>query len=151
MERDLVRETDFWNRESGVFCKGASGMTEPAEEPMSDGPENRKIVLLPIASLKPYAGNPRRHSAKQIRQIADSIRRFGFTNPILIDADGVVVAGHGRLEAGKLLGLDQLPTICLDQMTEAQRRAYVITDNSLPRTVGGTGSFWRRSSNTSRK
>ena len=57
-------------------------MTDPAEERMSDGPENRKIVLLPITSLKPYAGNPRRHSAKQIRQIADSIGRFAFANPI---------------------------------------------------------------------
>ena len=66
-----------------------------------------EVEMMSVAALKPYARNPRQHSAKQIRQIADSIREFGFTNPVLIDADGGVIAGHGRLEAAKLLGVTQ--------------------------------------------
>jgi DNA modification methylase len=90
-----------------------------------------KIEILPLASLKPYAKNPRTHSAKQIRQIADIIRLFGFTNPILIDDDGGVIAGHGRIRAAELLGIAQLPTIRLADMTEAQKRAYILADNKL--------------------
>jgi len=62
---------------------------------------NLKIEVMPITALKPYAHNPRTHSAKQLRQIADSIRQFGFINPVLIDPEGGVIAGHGRLEAGQ--------------------------------------------------
>jgi DNA modification methylase len=90
----------------------------------------------PIASLKPYARNPRTHSERQLRQIAESIRQFGFTNPVLIDADDGVIAGHGRIEAAKLLGLEQIPTIRLDQMSEAQKRAYVLADNKLAENAG---------------
>jgi len=92
---------------------------------------NLLIEVRPVASLQPYARNPRTHSAKQIRQIATSIRQFGFTNPILVDRDGGVVAGHGRLEAARLLGMQEVPTIRLDRMTEAQKRAYIIADNKL--------------------
>lgn len=94
------------------------------------------VEVLPVASLKPYAHNPRIHSAKQLRQIADSIRRFGFTNPVLIDADRGVIAGHGRIAAARLLGIDSVPTIRLDQMTEAEKRAYVIADNKLAENAG---------------
>ena len=73
----------------------------------------RPIELLSIASLRPYPGNARTHSKKQIRQIADSIRRFGFTNPVLIGDDGEIIAGHGRVEAAKLFGLESVPTIRL--------------------------------------
>ena len=97
---------------------------------------NLSIEVLPVASLKPYARNPHTHSAKQIRQIADSIRQFGFTNPILIDRDGGVVAGHGRIEATKLLGMQEVPTVRLDRMTEAQKRAYIIADNKLAENAG---------------
>jgi hypothetical protein len=79
-----------------------------------------KIEWLPIASLKPHSRNPRTHSAKQIRQIAESIRLFGFTNPVLVDRDGVI-AGHGRIEGAKLLGIEKVPTICLTDMTESQK------------------------------
>jgi ParB-like chromosome segregation protein Spo0J len=103
---------------------------------MADRLRNLKIELLPISSLKPYARNPRTHSPKQIRQIADSIRRFGFTNPVLVDAEGRVIAGHGRVEAAKLLGLERVPTIRLDRMTEAEKRAYVIADNKLAENAG---------------
>jgi hypothetical protein len=87
-------------------------------------------------TLKPYARNPRSHSPKQIRQIAQSIREFGFTNPILIDAERVVIAGHGRLEAAKLLGIERVPCIRLYHMTEAEKRAYVIADNKIAESAG---------------
>jgi DNA modification methylase len=97
---------------------------------------NQQIETLPVASLKPYARNPRTHSPKQIQQIANSIRKFGFTNPVLIDDDGGVIAGHGRIEAAKALGIKQVPTIRLDRMSEAQKRAYIIADNKLAENAG---------------
>ena len=68
------------------------------------------VEMRPIASLKPYARNPRTHSDKQIRQIAESIRVFGFNNPVLIDRNDEIIAGHGRVDAAKLLGLESVPT-----------------------------------------
>ena len=97
---------------------------------------NLKIEILPISSLKPCARNPRTHSPRQVRQIADSIQVFGFTNPVLIDDDGGVIAGHGRIKAAKLLGLEQLPTIRLADMTEVHRRAYILADNKLAENAG---------------
>ena len=94
------------------------------------------VVYRAIGELKAHARNPRTHSMKQIRQIAESIRRFGFTNPILIDAEDRIIAGHGRIEAAKLLGLSTVPTIRLDHLTEAQKRAYVIADNRLAELAG---------------
>ena len=70
--------------------------------------QSMEVELLPVASLRPYAGNARTHSKKQIRQIATSIERFGFTNPVLIGDDNEIVAGHGRVEAAKLLGRDKV-------------------------------------------
>lgn len=89
-----------------------------------------------ITSLRPAVRNPRTHSPKQIRQLVASIRTFGFTNPILIDGKDQVIAGHGRLAAAKCLQLDQVPTIRLEHLTEAQRRAYVVTDNKLAELAG---------------
>jgi ParB-like nuclease domain len=94
------------------------------------------IEPMAIARLRPFAGNARTHSKKQIRQIADSIARFGFTNPILIDDDGNVIAGHGRLEAAKRLGLKDVPTIRLSGLDAAQRRAYALADNKLALNAG---------------
>jgi hypothetical protein len=71
------------------------------------------IERMPVAHLRPYSGNARTHSKKQVRQIADSIRRFGFTNPVLIGQDGEIIAGHGRVEAAKLIGLESVPTVRL--------------------------------------
>lgn len=90
-----------------------------------------KIQWKSIKDLKPYANNPRQHSEKQIRQIADSIETFGFNNPILLDGDNGVIAGHGRLEAAKLIGFEFVPTIYLAHMNEVQKRAYIIADNKL--------------------
>src|SRR5215470_2187428 len=94
------------------------------------------IEPMPVAMLRPYPGNARTHSKKQIRQIADSIRRFGFTNPVLIGDDGSIIAGHGRVEAAKLIGLDSVPTVRLAHLNAAQRRAYVLADNKLALNAG---------------
>lgn len=95
-----------------------------------------KISYRNPAALKPRATNPRTHSKKQIRQIADSIERFGFTNPVLIDHAGGVIAGHGRIEAATLLGIEKVPTIRLEDLTEGEIRAYVIADNKLAENAG---------------
>ena len=84
-----------------------------------------------MEDLRPDPRNARRHDAKQVERIAESIRRFGFNNPVLVDADGMVIAGHGRLAAAKLAGLDTVTTLCLDHLSEAERRAYRIADNRL--------------------
>jgi DNA modification methylase len=91
---------------------------------------------MPVAILRPYARNARTHSKKQVRQIADSIRKFGFTNPILISADDEIIAGHGRVEAARLLGIKEVPTVRLAHLNEAQRRAYVLADNKLALNAG---------------
>jgi DNA modification methylase len=95
-----------------------------------------QIELRPIASLKLRRNNPRTHSERQIRQIAASIETFGFTNPVLIDATGAVIAGHGRVRAAKQLGMDTVPTVQLEHLSEAQVRAYVIADNKLAECAG---------------
>jgi len=90
-----------------------------------------KIVYRPIGELKPDPANARQHSKKQIRQIANSIKTFGFNVPILGDRDGNVIAGHGRLLACGELGMTEVPTLCLEHLTEAQIRAFTIADNRL--------------------
>jgi DNA modification methylase len=94
-------------------------------------PEDLSVTYLPPGELTAYANNARTHSKAQIRKIADSIRSYGFTNPILIDGSGTIIAGHGRVAAARLLGFDQVPTIRLESLTPAQIRAYVIADNRL--------------------
>jgi DNA modification methylase len=94
------------------------------------------VEAVSITRLRPHSGNARVHSKKQIRQIADSIQRFGFTNPVLISDDGEIIAGHGRVEAAKLLGMKSVPTLRLSHLDAAQRRAYVIADNKLALNAG---------------
>jgi ParB-like chromosome segregation protein Spo0J len=84
-----------------------------------------------LDSLRPYAANARKHSEAQIDQIIASIREFGWTNPLLLDEDGGLIAGHGRLEAASRLGLTRVPTLTIAGLTEAQRRALVIADNKI--------------------
>jgi DNA modification methylase len=91
----------------------------------------------PVSKLKPNPRNARTHPKNQIRQIASSIKEFGFTNPILVDKADVVIAGHGRLAGAKLLGLSEVPTIALESLTPDQVRAYVLADNKL-----GQGGGW---------
>ena len=95
-----------------------------------------KITYRKTGDLIPYAGNARTHSDKQIAQIAASIRQFGFTNPVLIDENGSIVAGHGRVAAAKQLGIAEVPTIALGHLTPVERRAYVIADNRLAELAG---------------
>jgi hypothetical protein len=90
----------------------------------------------PISSLVPYARNSRTHSPEQIAQIAASIVEFKFTNPVLIDEKGGIVAGHGRVLAAQKLKMDSVPCIVMKGLTEAQRRAYVIADNKLALNAG---------------
>lgn len=97
---------------------------------------DHQIEQLPIAALKPWQKNARTHSKKQVRQIADSIARFGFTNPVLIDNENTILAGHGRVEAAKLLGRAGVPCIRLEHMTPQQKRAYVLADNKLALNAG---------------
>jgi ParB-like chromosome segregation protein Spo0J len=94
------------------------------------------VEPIAIARLRPYPGNARTHSRGQIRQIADSIRKFGFTNPVLITDDDEIIAGHGRVEAAKLLGVKSVPTLRLSHLDAAQRRAYVLADNKLALNAG---------------
>lgn len=89
------------------------------------------IQLYPTRSLKAWKGNARRHTKKQIHKIAESITAFGFTAPILIDDNQTILAGHGRFEAAKFLGLEQVPCVVLEHLTNEQKRAYVIADNRL--------------------
>lgn len=95
-----------------------------------------KIEVRPVSSLKRAARNARTHSDKQIEQIAASIRQFGFTNPILIDADDQIVAGHGRMEAAIRLGLAQVPVLRLAHLTPEELRAYALADNKLAANAG---------------
>jgi ParB-like chromosome segregation protein Spo0J len=90
-----------------------------------------QLEWLATRALRPSPRNARTHSKAQIRQIASSIERFGFTNPILIDEAGTVLAGHGRLSAAKLLGLESVPTLRLSHLSPAEKRAYVLADNKL--------------------
>ena len=91
----------------------------------------KKLELWPIDKLTPYEKNSREHSESQIQKIADSINEFGFINPIIIDHDAGIIAGHGRLEAAKKLALREVPVLMVEHLSEAQKRAYVIADNRL--------------------
>lgn len=90
-----------------------------------------KINYRETGDLIPYVNNSRTHSEQQVQQVASSIKEFGFTNPILIDEQDGIIAGHGRLLAAQKLKLDEVPTITLEGLTDAQRKAYVIADNKL--------------------
>jgi DNA modification methylase len=97
---------------------------------------NRSIELIEISKLKPALRNARTHSKFQIKQIADSIKRYGFTNPVLIDDDNRIMAGHGRIEAAKTLSIAEVPCLRLSDMNAADKRAYVIADNKLALNAG---------------
>ena len=90
-----------------------------------------KILLRPVAELRPHAGNARVHSAEQLEQIKASMLAFGFTNPLLVDEDGVLIAGHGRLEAASALGMAKVPVIVLRHLSAAQKEALRLADNRI--------------------
>src|SRR5437899_6170563 len=95
-----------------------------------------KIDYIRVCELRPYPNNARTHSKKQVRQIANSIAKFGFCNPVLIDDDKQIIAGHGRVEAAKLLGIAAVPTYRLSHLSEADKRAYILADNKLAEKAG---------------
>ena len=95
-----------------------------------------QVIELSIDLLKPYPRNARTHSKKQIKQIAASIERFGFTNPVLVSDRGEIIAGHGRVAAARLLGRKTVPTLSLSHLSDAERRAYVLADNKLAMNAG---------------
>src|SRR5436190_5564460 len=102
-----------------------------AEPRMAD-----RIEMWPLGRLVPYERNARTHTAEQIEQIASSILKFGFTQPILVDQHNGILAGHGRTKAARLLGLAEVPVIQLDYLTDDERRAYIIADNKLAENAG---------------
>lgn len=93
--------------------------------------EKLNIIYRPIKELKPYKKNAKKHNKEQVEQIANSIKEFGFTQPVIIDKHDCVVAGHGRILGAKKAGLKQVPTVCLDELTEEQIKAYRLVDNKL--------------------
>jgi DNA modification methylase len=103
---------------------------------LRDERDERRVEWIRVVSLQPHPNNLRTHSSAQIRQIAQSIRKFGWTVPVLIDRSGRVIAGHARLEAARLLGIERVPTIRLERLTEVQTRAYIIADNKLAENAG---------------
>lgn len=99
------------------------------------------LVMVATASLKLNPRNARTHSKKQVRQIADSIQQFGFNNPILVDNKLGVIAGHGRLQAAKILGLKEVPIVCLSHLNAAEKRAYILADNKIALNAGWDGEL----------
>jgi DNA modification methylase len=95
-----------------------------------------EIIYKNVEDLIPYVNNTRTHSKEQISQIASSIKEFGFTNPVLIDEQDGIIAGHGRIMGAKLLKMEEVPTICLNGLSEAQRKAYIIADNKIALNAG---------------
>jgi ParB-like nuclease domain len=118
----------------GKYCSrsGEFDVTPNSKTPLEPSARSPlSVAYLPLDRVRPDPGNARRHSEKQIRQIARSIETFGFNVPILVDGGGNVVAGHGRLAAARRLGRSEIPTIRLEHLTEAQKRAFRIADNRL--------------------
>ena len=102
-----------------------------------------KVERRNIKTIIPYARNSRTHSDEQVAQIAASIKEWGFTNPILVDVDGEIIAGHGRLLAAQKLGLDEVPCITAVGWSDAQKKAYVIADNKLALNAGWDMEYLR--------
>ncbi len=90
-----------------------------------------QIEYKSVNDLIPYINNSRVHSDRQIKMIAASIREFGFNNPVLVDCENTIIAGHGRVEAAKMLDIKDVPTVCIDTLSDAQKKAYVIADNKI--------------------
>ena len=111
-------------------------MSHEINTPNADPSQKLTVAYMPTGSLESYTGNARTHSKKQVRQIAESIKAFGFTNPILVDDQGSVIAGHGRLEAAKLLGLTTVPTIRIAYLSPPQKRLLRLAENKVAENAG---------------
>src|SRR4051812_31383193 len=108
----------------------------PVRPRQIEAPEPLAIDYRPIASLVPYAANARTHSEAQVALIAGSIREYGFTNPVLVDGEDGIIAGHGRVLAARKLGLASVPVIELAHLSETQKQAYILADNRLAEQAG---------------
>ena len=95
-----------------------------------------QMELVPTDKLIPYVNNARTHSAEQVNKLRASLREFGFINPVIIDKDYGVIAGHGRLMAAKEEGIKEVPCVLVDYLTEAQKKAYIIADNRFAQDAG---------------
>ena len=119
--------------------KSKSGVGADASPEATGGPQTRsvqQVEQIPVFDLIPYARNARTHSEQQVSQIAGSIQEFGFCNPVLIDAQNSIIAGHGRVMAAQRLKLDTVPCIRLTHLSDAQRRAYILADNRIALNAG---------------
>ena len=103
----------------------------------------RSMEYRAVGALVPHPNNPRTHSPRQLKQIEVSIRRFGFLNPVLVDGDSRIIAGHGRVAAAKAIGMELVPVVSIEGMSEADRRAYVIADNRLAELAGWDNELLR--------
>lgn len=110
---------------------------------MEEPNKNNTVRMCEPDKLLPYAGNARKHSNRQLNQLVASLREFGFVNPVLVDANNMIIAGHGRVAAAKKLGLAQVPTLCIDHLSEAQKKAYIIADNRLAELAGWDNELLR--------
>src|SRR5574344_2177490 len=95
-----------------------------------------EMQLVPIAKLVPYQNNARTHSLAQIQKLRSSLREFGFINPVLIDRNFGVIAGHGRIEAARAENIAEVPCVFVDHLTEAQKKAYILADNRMALDAG---------------
>lgn len=102
-----------------------------------------QITQIQLEQLIPYVNNSRTHSDEQVAQIAASIKEFGFNNPVLVDKDNGIIAGHGRVQAARRLGLTEVPCVRLEHLTETQRKAYIIADNRLALNAGWDNELLR--------
>lgn len=120
-------------------CAGAVGKGGVNPAPTVDDATVRvaaeQLTMMPIDDLVPYANNARVHDKHQIAQLRASLREFGFVTPVLIDFDGNIIAGHGRVEAARAEGMTQIPCVLVSNLTEAQRKAYILADNRLSETA----------------
>lgn len=103
----------------------------------------QKIIMKPVDALIPYANNARTHSSTQIDKLCASLREFGFVNPVLVDGQDGIIAGHGRVMAAKKAGMISVPTLLIDNLTDAQKRAYILADNKLALDAGWDESLLR--------
>lgn len=103
---------------------------------MEEVNKSSAVIMCELTKLVPYAKNARKHSTRQLNQLVASMREFGFVSPVLIDSNNMIIAGHGRVAAAKKLGLTEVPTLRIDHLTEAQKKAYIIADNRLAEVAG---------------
>lgn len=121
-----------------LFCAtGKKCLVNRPNRHILPGMAVKKLEFVPVEALIPYARNARKHSDEQVAQLAASIREFGFNNPVLVDKENGIIAGHGRVLAARKLGLESVPCLRLDHLTETQRRAYILADNRLAELGGG--------------